>query len=191
MNKSDIRKNALAARDKLSVDDRCNKSSTILNKILNSKQYLNSDIVLSYCSFRSEVNTAALNESILRDGKRLFLPKTYSEEKVMRFYEVTDLSSLNPGYMGIMEPTGGVDFESLDLEDLFGSNLPKRVLMLLPGVAFDNQGNRIGYGGGYYDRFLEQYGSYMMKYMLAFEEQRVEIIPGEEFDIEVDGVVIG
>jgi 5-formyltetrahydrofolate cyclo-ligase len=123
---------------------------------------------------------------MLRSGKRLILPVVDTRHNVLKLYDVKDTSELAPGYMGIPEPNirenRRVTIKDIDL-------------VVIPGTGFDAKGNRLGYGGGYYDRLL----SYESKQLaeiehiptiaLAFEEQIGEDIPAEPHDITVDMII--
>lgn len=185
--KSEARRRALHTRDTLPAAYRAEQSRRIVKRVLESELYRQADVVLSYCSFRSEVETARLNEDILRQGKRLYLPKTYRGEKRIRFYEVTEIDSLKKGYQGILEPDGN---ESRELrfaqqpEVVSGS-----ILMVMPGAAFDAAGYRMGYGGGYYDRYVGRYGAYFTSLLIAFQEQRTSALYAEEHDVRPEYIL--
>lgn len=172
MEKSIQRRRALKRRDSIPEPERRRWSEEITEQVLQSGWYKQAESVLSYVSFRSEVETMDLNRAVIREGKKLFLPKTYPKEKKMIFYPVCSMDSLQSGYQGILEPqeTEGA-FEKI-------ANTAS-VLMIMPGVCFDLLGNRMGYGGGYYDRYLEKFGSRITHtVMLAYqaqEERKIEI----------------
>lgn len=100
----------------------------------------------------------------------------------MDFYAIHDLKECAPGYMGIPEPP-------LDAAPfVFKEEQKEEVLMILPGLAFDERGKRLGYGGGFYDRFLKEH-KLCTKMGIGFEFQCVEKVPGNEQDIDVDMIV--
>lgn len=168
----------------MDVRDRMRWSQEIQNRIRESRRYKEAETVLSYASFRSEVSTDQINEWILQDGKRLYLPRTYADRKEMIYYRVTELSSLKPGYQGICEPAQKDPWLPAE------GQVEGPVLMLMPGAAFDRYGSRIGYGGGYYDRFLDIYGGWIThKVMLAFAGQQLPKIYRENHDIAPDGII--
>lgn len=182
--KMELRKLALRQRDAVPQTDRRAWSWEIQNKVRDSLWYKEAEIVLSYSAFRSEADTGAINKWILQDGKKLYLPKTYPRRHEMIYYQVEDLSCTESGYQGIQEPLEGISWNPEK------QNKEIVVLMLMPGAAFDLCGNRIGYGGGYYDRYLGLYGaSISHKIMLAFAMQQMPQIPAEECDIPPDQVV--
>ena len=185
MNKESVRKKALSWRDGTEKNSRSRWSDQIADRIFQCQWYKEAESVLSYASFRSEAETDRLNRQILDDGKKLYLPKTYVAEKCIRFYRCHDLKKLQKGYQGILEPQ-----EKEPFTEKLVSLKPEKVLMLMPGAAFDDKGNRIGYGGGYYDRFLSQMGGYIgNRFMLAFEMQRVKEVEAEACDIRVNRIL--
>ena len=176
MTKKEMRKKMLSLRDSLSEKERREKSREIAKRLFTLE---------AYQSFRSEVETTEMNQKIRESGKSLYLPKTYADRKEMAFYRVYSDADLIPGYQGILEPQEKEPFT----EELV-SLKPEKVLMLMPGAAFDDKGNRIGYGGGYYDRFLSQMGRYIgNRFMLAFEMQRVKEVEAEACDIRVNRIL--
>lgn len=180
MEKKEAREIALFRRDALTEEQRYSRENKITERILSSSCYKRAEAVLSYVSFRSEVSTVEINKKILADGKSLYLPKSFPSRHEMQFYQVENLGQLVKGYQGILEP-----------EETFPVwKGHKNTLMLMPGVAFDEAGSRIGYGGGYYDRFLAAFQkqiTYCM--MLAFEVQKTEKIEAEYCDQSPDEIV--
>lgn len=182
--KKEARCRALAVRNALSPEYRKMRSGAITEDVLRSGQYERARIILSYSAFRSEVDTDRINRETLIRGKELYLPRTYAAQKRMSFYPVRDLSKLASGYQGILEPQETVSFERRTEEENFLAK--EEVLMIMPGVAFDERGFRMGYGGGYYDRYLFQYGAGITSILVAFEEQRVSLLPADELDVKPD-----
>lgn len=190
ISKEKVRKKAVETRDSIDEESRQQKSEEISKRILEADWFKEADIVLSYHAFRSEVEVDALNQAVLTQGKKLYLPKTYVKEKQIRFFEITDLSKLKRGYQKIWEPTGEeseFSFETVKEEQ-------KKVLMIMPGTAYDARGYRMGYGGGYYDRYLNAHEAEwkMIDFMTAFaafSEQKMILIPGERCDVKPDVIV--
>ena len=185
MEKEEIRKQQIGKRDGLGKDERRQMSERISELLFSTEEYCLADTVLSYASFRSEVITDEINRRILADGKSLYLPKTYTDQKQMRFFRVMNPDhDLEQGTMGIREPseTG----PAYDGRQEKPSRIDKgRVLVLMPGVAFDGEGNRLGYGGGYYDRFLSEYPQLAgHTILLAYEIQKTEKIPVSPEDVK-------
>jgi 5-formyltetrahydrofolate cyclo-ligase len=193
LDKQDYRKAALARRDAIPEIDREIYSRMIIDKLLESKELNDADNVLVYCSYLSEVDTHTLIERLLYKGKRVYCPKvTDPKNGIMEFYEVRGMKDLAEGYHGIPEPVTtdryvtGEAMHDLDLNHT--DMLHTDTLMILPGVAFDRDCNRIGYRGGFYDRYIPRIpGAYLIA--LAFEEQISEdIFPMESHDIKPDAI---
>ena len=190
ISKEKVRKKAVETRDSIDEESRQQKSEEIAKKILEADWFKEADIVLSYHAFRSEVEVDTLNRAVLTQGKKLYLPKPYVKEKQIRFFEITDLSKLKRGYQKIWEPTGEepeFSFETVKEEQ-------KKVLMIMPGTAYDARGYRMGYGGGYYDRYLNAHEAEwkmidFMTVFAAFSEQKMILIPGERCDVKPDVIV--
>ena len=140
-----------------------------------SKLYEQAETIYGYLPYNQEVRTVPMLEQALRDGKRVAVPKVYGEE--MRFIYIEDFSRIAPGYCNIPEP---VD-DGPVAED-------QKALVLMPGLAFDRAGRRIGYGGGFYDRFLAEEPDHPTL-ALCYGFQMFDRIETEEFDIPVDQVL--
>jgi len=174
-------------RDSIDKETRIVKEEAIRRGLFNTGFFKKAEVILFYASFRSEVDTMRCIEHSLRLGKRIALPVIDRVHKRLKPYEIKDLSEVEPNYMGIPEPiqarTRNIKMSELDL-------------IIVPGIGFDLTGNRLGYGAGYYDRFLayrKEQGLSMRAHIptiaLAFEEQIVEEILSEPHDIKVDIIV--
>lgn len=177
----------LEQRDGLDPAWRLENSRSIVKKVLDSELYKRAEIILSYSSIRSEVETDLLNRTVLEHGKQLYLPKTDFLKKQMYFYPVKDLSLLREGYQGILEPEETAFPDHMFFEEKEYSR--EQVLMIMPGAGFDENGNRMGYGGGYYDRYLSGYGERLTSLFIAFYEQKTFLIPAEPFDRKPDHIM--
>lgn len=177
--KKALRNQILDQRNTLSEEEVEVYSSRILDRLLRLEAVMTASEVFTYVSLGSEVDTFALILSSLISGKKVYCPKII-EKGIMKFYRITSLEQLVPGKYDILEPVG----------DEEGSIYGNHQVMVLPGVAFDTALNRIGYGGGYYDRYLSIYDkSGCKKIALAYELQMVESLPVEEHDKKVDLIV--
>ena len=139
-----------------------------------SEAYQQAKTIYGYLPYNQEVRTTAMLQKALDDGKRVAVPKCYGEE--MRFIYLEDLSQVEKGYCGIPEP----------IADGPVAHDPT-ALVLMPGMAFDPQGHRIGYGGGFYDKFLAKESHPTLA--LCYDFQVFESLETEEFDIPVDCVL--
>lgn len=176
-----IRRDALRARDALSSDERRRGSLLMTERILGHQWFYGSDIFLCFVSFGSEIDTDELLREAVRLGKRVYVPKVInvSEKAEMHFYRVTELSELSAGYKGIPEPTGTSEKYEYSAEDA------GRTLLLMPGAAYDNFRNRLGYGKGFYDSFLaDKEALWLRTIAVGFQCQMVEKIPEREGDIK-------
>ncbi len=179
--KKALRAKYLAARKATPQKERARQDSAILQQFRGLSEYRNASLILAYVSYSSEVDTHALIEQALRDGKRVGVPRCAEEHK-MHYLEIQSFDDLEPGYKGILEPSARLA-TPLTAEDMAGA------LCLVPGLAFDPLGFRIGYGGGYYDRFLAKFDG--TKVALARPNQLAdEPLPTDQYDIPVDYVVV-
>lgn len=151
--KARIRQRMLALRDAMQIQERKGKSAKIMARVTETLWYKEADILLTYISYRSEVDTESLIQNAFAEGKKVYCPRVEGEG--MNFYEILSSEELEEGYRGIKEPQGR-DERRFQLDKSQG----KKCLMILPGSAFDEEGNRIGYGKGYYDRYLEKSSGY-------------------------------
>jgi 5-formyltetrahydrofolate cyclo-ligase len=178
--KKAIRKEILKKRDEISPDIKAEKDLHIKKKLFSLPEFISTKTILFYASFRSEVETLNMIRESLKMGKMAVLPKVDKKRHRLILYEIKDVSELSPGYMGIPEP-------SLPDERLV--NLDDIDLVIIPGAAFDYSGNRLGYGGGYYDIMLSESKRKIPVVALVYEEQLVDIIPSEKHDVKVDMIV--
>jgi len=178
--KSRIRQDVLRKRDSLDPNTRKAKDSLIKERLFSLSEFQQAPIVFLFASFRSEVSTFPQIEEALALGKRVILPSVDSLNKELRLYEIKELSELSTGYMGIPEPAVAEERER-DINDV--------TLVIMPGAAFDPRGNRLGYGGGYYDRLLSRLRRKIPLIALAYEEQLVDSLPTGPQDVRVHMIV--
>lgn len=178
--KQELRKTLLDRRDSIPPDKKLQKETAVRERLSALEAFKKAKCVLVYASFRSEVDTLKYLNDIAAAGKKLVLPLVAKEHKALRLYEVKDRSELVPGYMGIPEP-GITEGREVELKDID--------IVIIPGTGFDIQGNRLGYGGGYYDRLLGNAEKHILTIALAFEEQITEHIPAEQHDIKMDIII--
>lgn len=177
MNKKEIREEIIAKRNLIKEKDKLDE--IIKKKLISTKAYKESKNIFIYLGFGSEINTIKYIEDFLRDGKKIIVPYTNTKNKVMYGIEINTLEGLKKNRFGILEPTDiSVIFNKDDID-----------LIIVPGVAFDKEGNRIGYGGGYYDKFLNELKKDIPTIALAYDFQVFESIPTEVHDIKVDMVI--
>ena len=178
-----LRKNILLARDSLSSVERQAMSSAIARKVLLLEELVRGRTIFIYVDFRSEVETRFLIGELLKRGKRVVAPVTLVKEKRLLPVEIRDLEKdLVPGYCLIPEPRVAIR-KSLRVA---ASEIE---IILLPGSVFDEGGGRLGYGGGYYDRFMAYEAPRARRIGLAFELQVVDSLDLQPHDQKVDLVV--
>lgn len=216
--KKTVRKKILAWRDSIPAADKAEYDAKIGKAITSMKEYRESEIILAYVSYRSEVDTFMLIEQAWADGKSVFAPKVSGSE--MEFWRITAREDLQEGYRGIREPVQSVSLsdrikENCNIADINTvtdkaencAHKACKVMMWMPGAAFDMKRHRIGYGGGFYDRYLnrlaqllrqtasdEQPGQYFELFTLttaalAYDCQVLEQIPYEEHDVQPDFLI--
>lgn len=179
--KQETRKEILAYRNAMTLDEVTARSRQIIQQVLKTPEYEEADNILLYADYCHEVMTRELFEDAILRKKRVYFPKTYGEEYRMEFYQVVSVKQLEAGYKGIREPK-----EDAKARYVFCSR--EDTLMLLPGVAFGTDGYRIGYGKGFYDRYLADKGQ-ITRMALAFAGQITEPFCHEAYDMKMDKIV--
>lgn len=172
MTKQELRQILIAERKKLSAKQ--TKDSIIKDKVLNEEHVLNSSNILIYVSKSDEIDTHALIEALWYLRKNVYVPKVINQE--IKFFLITSFNDLSLGYFNILEPT-----TTKSLENIHNS------VIIVPGLAYDQNLNRLGYGGGYYDRYLENKDIY--KIGLCYQKFLLKNIPTEKHDIKMNLVI--
>ncbi len=171
-----IRKQMKQLRADMTRTERFEKSMQIFEQLITVPEFKRADRIYTYVSMDNEIDTIMLIDYSLSIEKRVFVPRVSGKD--MEFYEISDISELSPGYMGIYEP------------DINGKepDYSRTGFMCMPGLAFDRSYNRIGYGGGFYDRYLSVENK-LYKAALAYEAQLLESIPAQDVDVRPDMIV--
>lgn len=177
--KSEIRKQVLSARKAMSQDEVETKSAQILSRLMISPLLEQSEVILCYMDFRNEVQTGAIIEYLWSLGKIVALPRVNPDTKRLDLYRVDGFRDMVTGSMGIMEP-------DTKLPQLLPEDID---LVLAPGVAFDEKGGRMGYGGGFYDRLIPTLRPDCQIIALAFEQQVVDDLPSDSHDQSIHGIL--
>ena len=175
MDKTALRKSIREQKRRMTEEQILQKSQALAEQFFASEAYRNANTLYGYLPYNPEVRTVPILEQALRDGKKVAVPKVFGEE--MKFLYMEDLSAVEKGYAGIPEPVA--DGPVAD---------DPTALVLMPGLAFDPQGHRIGYGGGFYDKFLAQEPAHPTV-ALCYDFQMLPQLETEEFDIPVDWVL--
>lgn len=177
--KIEFRKLAQEIRGTVQYEDRLAMDKKVYDNVVNSQIYKTSRNIFIFVSYNNEVDTHEIIKQALTDGKKIFVPKVISKANGMVAVEISSLSELSEGYFGVLEP---INFDKRVEEDIIE-------LVLLPGIAFDKMGNRIGYGGGFYDRFLPKLNTDVKKIALAYSFQVFDCVPCELHDEKIDGII--
>lgn len=181
--KKAIRCHVRKLRDGMPEGYRNEKNSDIIKNILSLPEYKTAKDILIYVSTGSEADTHELIRKCFADKKNVYVPKVY-DRKNMRFIKISSLEELDSGYYGILEPVADAPVWSPKTESDECDGI-----CIMPGVAFDRGFNRIGYGGGFYDRFLEIHKN-IKKLAVCFECQLIEDIEDvSDTDIRPDVIV--
>ncbi|MCI1726676.1 MAG: 5-formyltetrahydrofolate cyclo-ligase [Lachnospiraceae bacterium] len=173
--KSVIRKTVMKRRDAMSEEECTRLSRSVCEKVMRLPGYEKARVIYTYVSFGREADTKNLIRDAWRHGKKVAVPKIHGDD--LEFYYIESFGQLQEGYKGIPEPSGCRKAED---EEAF---------VIMPGVAFDEQRNRLGYGKGYYDRFLEKNPKHKTAAMaFDFQVQEKEL-PHEKTDLKPDVIV--
>lgn len=167
-------------RKSLSREEVKEKSRIIKEKLNSMPEFKKSKNILTYVSFNNEVDTINIINGLLTKNEKKVLVPYVDKDKVIQISKINSFDDLEPKTFGILEPKRN-KIKKFDIDKLD--------LVIVPGIAFDKNGHRIGYGHGYYDRFLEKIKKDTAKIALAFDFQIVDKIPEERHDVPVDVVV--
>lgn len=191
--KVELRNEILQRRDTLTQVERKEKSYQIAQRVVKQKEFIDANKILLFAAYKSEVDTTEIFKVAQKQKKAVYYPKVIGNE--LEFYRVQKQENLMQGYRGIREPKVNPQLQ-------FQLKQRDRILIIMPGVVFDEVGNRIGYGGGYYDRFLQKIESSRVeeqnqeidcicKMSIAFSCQMVETgqIPSEVHDKKVEYLI--
>lgn len=177
--KGEIRKYISDKRDLTDISQRKIYDNKIFETLINSNFYKKTKVIFTFVSFKSEVDTHRIIDHAIRDGKTVCVPKIKSKIKGIDVFKIKGKKDLEKRYFGVMEP-----------KDNCTPVNPKDIdLILMPGLAFDKRGGRIGYGGGFYDRFLKKLKKKVSKIALAYHFQILDEVPVNSLDVRVDGII--
>ena len=175
MDKKELRRTIRERKRAMTEEEIVSRSEKLGQLFAQSDAYKAAKTIYGYLPYNQEVRTVPMLAKALADGKRVAVPKVYGEE--MKFLYLDDLTKVEKGYAGIPEPIADGPVANDDT-----------ALVLMPGLAFDPQGHRIGYGGGFYDKFLAAEPNHPTL-ALCYEFQMLPELHTEEHDIPVDTVL--
>lgn len=174
--KTVLRKKFIALRDSLSNEYRSDCDSKIAERLISSDEYALVDKLFIYVSAKNEIETFSIINRALYDGKKVAVP--YCSNKTMNFYYIESVNDLKCVQFGI--PTIDISKASLAVPD-------ENSLCIVPALSFDKQGNRLGYGGGYYDRFLSE--NKIKSVGLCRDISIADSLPAEDFDVKINYII--
>lgn len=177
--KKEVRKFIKEKRGLLTKEEKERLDTIIFDKVVSSKEYKEYKCIFIFVSYDTEVDTHRIIKQALKDGKVLCVPKVISKEEGMAIVQINKFEDLEIGYYGIPEPKD----TKLKVEEALID------VCFLPGLAFDKKGGRVGYGGGFYDRFLRKSRKDAKKIGLAYSFQILEEVPMEQNDEFIDGII--
>ncbi|MEG2295285.1 MAG: 5-formyltetrahydrofolate cyclo-ligase [Oscillospiraceae bacterium] len=177
--KKDIRTQMKVSRAKMTLTSKANKDKMILKNIKNLYQYEDSQLILVYVSTNIEVDTMNIIKIAWKDGKKVAVPRCIDGTREMEFYYLTSFDELETRTFNVLEPKIELCEKVIDF--------PENSICLIPALAYDKCGYRIGYGGGYYDRFLADYQG--LKVGIVYSECVVFKLLYGKYDIQSDIIV--
>lgn len=177
--KISLREKYLKQRNSITQKEIIEKSEVIKDKILNTSYYKEAETIFIYLNIGSEVVTTDLIKTALKDGKKVCVPVSINNSRNMFFVNFNSFDSLVAGPLGTKIPI-------YKEEDIVESDF--NTIIFVPGLVFDWEKYRVGYGGGYYDNFLSK-NKYLKTVGLAFNSQILDLIPHGRYDICLDEVV--
>lgn len=179
--KDNLRKNLLNERKSMDIQNVTAFSNKIMSTIMKLPQFINSKNIMLYLSFNKEVNTYPLIKWCFDNGKTVIAPYCIQDKREIVPFKITNLTSdLAKSTFGVMEPKHDL-LEKANIEDID--------LILVPGVVFDVNCNRIGFGAGYYDRFLPKITKNTPAIGIAYDYQIIDEIPAGKYDVPLDFII--
>lgn len=178
--KNILRKNLISKRNSLTSSSVYNLSNSITDNVLSVKKYLDAKCIFIYLDFNNEVKTNKIIQHALNMNKRVFVPICNVKTKQLITAEIKDFNHLQPNKYGILEPKE---------QFLYIVNRELIDLAIVPGIAFDSLGNRLGFGAGYYDRFFSSTSKNIYKIAIAYSFQVIEELEAEAHDVPMDTII--
>lgn len=182
MNKNNLRNEFMSKRENLKNKIIIDKSKRIISNFLRTDFYKKNNKIFIYVSYKNEVKTHDLIKKMLKDKKEVYVPNPNPETKEMEAVLIKEFDDLTEGNYGILEPINS----NFKLEPYFLD------LIIVPGLVFSHKGFRIGYGGGFYDRFLARAktkNSDPLKISFVYKEFIIDKIPTNQYDLPVDYII--
>lgn len=178
LTKHELRQKVIRQLQAMNNSDKIQIENNMYKRVFQSRLWKNADVIGITCSESFEWNTFPIIEMAWSMGKKVTVPKSFPKNKQLKFYLLENFSDLKRGYANILEP---------DINKVKEIKEEHIDLLFVPGIVFDEKGYRIGFGGGFYDRFLQ--GRQFITVSLATNFQLVEKVPIDHFDIPVQNIV--
>lgn len=179
LNKKQIRKEIIKLRDEFDINEKKIADEIILKKLLLREEYIKCKNIFIYIGFGSEIDTRKYIKRFWQDNKTVVVPRTNIEKKEMDVVRIDSFDNLVKDNYGILEPDQSKESFNKDKIDL----------IIMPGVAFDKDGGRVGYGGGYYDKFLKTIDKNIKKIALCYTFQIIQKVPLDFYDVKVNDLI--
>ena len=181
--KEKLRKEILTKRKNIDIVEKEKMDKKILDEFYENKYYREAKNIFIYISYDSEINTKGIINEALKDNKKIYVPRTEFKTRFMDAVEITSLDNLIESEYGILEPS--IEEPHIEPNELD--------LIVVPGVAFDRNGGRMGYGAGFYDRYFKRISKDRIKKIaklaLAYDFQILEKVPMNEQDVPVNYII--
>jgi len=176
--KSLLRTQFKSIRSAYSLEEKEKLDKKITNRLINMWKFREAEILFCYVSFGIEVDTRSIIRISLEQGKRIAVPKCVDGKRELEFFTIKSMEELKPGTFGVLEPEPKAENRITD----FNSGL-----CIVPALSFDHEGFRLGFGKGYYDRFLSEFEAFTVG--LCYSDCVVERLPHGKYDKNVDILV--
>lgn len=174
--KKDLRK--ILKKQRRCISDKSTSDQRIRNYLMESDIFKNADAILFYAALDDEINIDECIDFALSKGKKAALPVCLDDNGNMKFYYIDSLNDIQTGYFGVREPDTDICREVTDFNN---------TICIVPGIVYDKNGYRLGYGKGYYDRFLENYS--FISVGLCYNELIIDALPIGEYDVPVNYII--
>lgn len=184
--KREIRRDAIERRRNIDPEKRREMDIDIYSELVSLTEYKAADYVLCYVNYNDETDTHRLIRRALNDSKSVYIPKVLDpNDGEMEFFEIESLVEAEKGYHGIPEPEMNIHNSFAEVYDKLEWDQKHKILVIVPGVAFDRHLDRIGYGKGFYDRYLTSHSD-VRSVGICYDCQLYDMIPHEDNDIKVN-----
>lgn len=177
--KRKIRKDIIKTRDCINENKKEKLDKILKETLFESEYYRHAKKIFMYVSYGSEIETHDIITESINQGKEIYIPRTKFETKLMNAVRFQSFNQLVKDRYGILEPSEEEPF--IDPNELD--------LIIVPGVAFDKNGGRLGYGAGYYDRYFGRISDNVLKVALAYDFQLISDVPRDENDVLIDCII--